>query len=109
MTEQNTPPNATPENDTKTPLTGFLEHQVAAAQETLKALEALVPPDFRTHSRAARREFLLSFKVLLDGAMTSVERELNKSRHATPPEKPTGSTGSGPSTTGKSKVKVEVN
>ncbi len=109
MNETNPTPETPdmPINNTKPPLQEFLEHQVNAAQETVKALQALVPPDFRTHSRAARKEFLLSFKVLLDGAMTTVERELNKSRQSGDSETPATSS-SGPSTTGKSKVKVEV-
>ena len=36
----------------------FLEHQIKAAQETGHALNALIPPDFRTHSTEASREFL---------------------------------------------------
>jgi len=109
MTDQPNSTNST--TDSKPPLTQFIEHQVTAAQETVEALRALVPPDFRTHSRAARREFLLSFKVLLDGAMSSVERELNKARQSDPPKPPTTpptAGAGGASTTGKNKVKVEV-
>ncbi len=116
MTDQSDPnpisgtsSNPSHEDVTKPPLTEFLEHQITAAQETIKALEALIPPDFRTHSRTARHEFLLSFKVLLDGAMTSVERELNKARNSGGDNPTAGTTNtSGPSTTGKTKVKVEV-
>src|SRR4051812_46618155 len=88
-----------------TPLGEFVNHQRKAAEEAYKAFEALVPPDFRTHGRAAKEEFLMSFKVLIDGAAESVERELNRMRSK---GTDTGSGGSGPSTTGKSKVKVEV-
>lgn len=105
MTDQIPPTQEIPGVEPKAPLQEFLEHQVNAAQETLRAFQALVPPDFRTHSRAARKEFLLSFKVLLDGAMATVERELNKSRQ---PDSGAADSSSGPSTTGKSKVKVEV-
>ncbi len=91
----------------KTPLSAFFEHQANAAQEAMQAFDALIPPDFRTHSRAAKREFLAAFKVLLDGALASVEHELNKTRHATSPTDQ-GSSGDGPSSTGPTKVKVEV-
>jgi hypothetical protein len=97
----------------KTPLGEFLEHQRRSAEETLKALNALVPPDFRTHSREARKEFLLSFKVLIDGAAGAVERELNRmrtSKTSTPDAAPNSSPSDEPpvSSTGKTKVKIEV-
>jgi hypothetical protein len=84
------------------PLYDFFDHQRKAADEACKAFESLIPPDFRTHSRAAREEFLLSFKVLVEGMAKLVDEELNRMRS-------TPSSGSGPSTTGKTKVRVEVN
>lgn len=93
----------------KTPFQKFLEHQGNAASETGKAFSALIPPDFREHSRNARREFLESFKVLIDGAQDAVEKEMEKMKQAreaaaTEADKsePTAST------TGANKVKVEV-
>src|SRR4051812_21368386 len=86
------------------PLNEFLTHQRKAAEETFKALDALIPPDFRTHGRAAKEEFLTSFKVLIDGTAEAIERELNRMRST----QPGSGSGDGPSTTGKSKVKVEV-
>ena len=83
------------------PLSDFVAHQRKAAEETCAALAALVPPDFRTHSKEARKEFLMSFKVLADGIAATVDHEINRMRNA--PE-----SGSGPSTTGKTKVKIEV-
>jgi hypothetical protein len=98
--------NAEPETAStasdKSPLENFVEHQKRAAEEAAKALNALIPPDFRTHGRAAKKEFLTSFKVLVEGVATAVDHELNK-MHST---KSDGS--DGPSTTGKTKVKVEV-
>jgi hypothetical protein len=91
--------------DKGSPLNEFLTHQRKAAEETFKALDALIPPDFRTHGRAAKEEFLTSFKVLIEGTAEAIEQELNRMR-STRPE--SGSGGDGPSTTGKSKVKVEV-
>ena len=85
------------------PLHEFVDHQRKAADEAMKAMGALLPPEFRTHGKTAREEFLLSFKVLIEGAASAVDRELNR----TQAHKGSDS-GSGPSTTGKSKVKVEV-
>ena len=98
---QETPESEAP-NETS-PINEFLSHQRKAADETVKALGAFLPPEFRSHGKVAREEFLLSFKVLIEGAAAAVDREIkhaqaNKSSDA----------GSGPSTTGKSKVKVEV-
>jgi hypothetical protein len=94
----------------KTPLGEFLEHQRRSAEETVKALNALIPPDFRTHSREARKEFLLSFKVLIDGAASAVERELNRMRTSRTSDPSASTTSDEPpvSSTGKSKVKIEV-
>jgi hypothetical protein len=87
-----------------TPLHEFISHQRKAAEEALKALESLVPPDFRTHGRAARKEFVAGMKVLFEGAISAVDREMNK-MHTSDNRT---SDSDGPSTTGKTKVKVEV-
>ncbi len=96
---QDKPGNAAP--NLKTTLESFADHQRKAAKETYEAFASLLPPEFRTHSRTAREEFVKSLQVLADGAAAAMEHELKKMR--TSPE-----SGSGPSTTGKSKVKVEV-
>ncbi len=101
MAEERTPP--TGDESRKTPLNDFVAHQRKAAEEACAALNALVPPDFRTHSRAAREEFLKGFKALADGVAEIVDRELNRMR-----ANPSSGPGGGPSTTGKSKVKIEV-
>jgi hypothetical protein len=118
--EQGTPPESsippqdvpTPEPETKQPLTAFVEHQVNAAHETLEALRGLLPPEFRTHARAARHEFLLSFKVLLEGVTEKVEQEMARARQAAADagkkSDKSDDDDDKPSTTGKSKVKVEV-
>jgi hypothetical protein len=51
----------------------------------------------------AREEFFKSFKVLVEGVSEAVDRELNRMRTNS-----SSGPGDGPSTTGKSKVKVEV-
>ncbi len=82
-----------------TPVRDFIRHQRKAAEEIREAFASLLPPDFRTHSRAARKEWIASIKVVVD----AVDHELSKRHTVTPKD-----SGSGPSTTGKTKVKVEV-
>ncbi|GAB4520891.1 MAG: hypothetical protein OHK0046_31580 [Anaerolineae bacterium] len=100
MTEQ--PEMNTEDAEPRTPFEEFLYHQRRALEETGKALEALLPEGFRTHTNNASKEFTRGFRVLVDAAM----EELKK---APRPEK-SGDAGSDtpPSTTGKTKVKVEV-
>ena len=114
MTDQPNTSQSDPQpnkSEAKTPFAAFLEHQTNAAQETLQAFQALVPPDFRKHSAVARHEFLLSFKALVDGATEAIENEIKRMHDNDSNDKPGtgGDAGSDrPSTTGKSKVKVEV-
>jgi hypothetical protein len=84
-------------------LNEFITHQRNAAKEACEALNALLPPDFRTHSRAAGEEAIKGVKVLVEGVTAVVDRELKRMRTS-----PESGSGGGPSTTGKSKVKVEV-
>jgi hypothetical protein len=113
MEEPNAAPN-NPNNETenttgttdKSPFYKFLEHQGNAAQETVKALQGLLPPEFREHGRKAREEFLQSFKVLIDGVQEAVNAEMEKAKAARAERD--SKDNDGPSTTGKSKVKVEV-
>ena len=106
-----TQPQETPEAEEpkeepyRTPFGGFIYHQRLAAEKAIKALSSLVPPDFKQYSREAKKEYLLSFKVLIEGIADSISREMNRARGAQEPEDK-GKTP--PSTTGKSKVKVEV-
>lgn len=120
MFEQEPNPSQEPQSDSepttasrKAPLSAFVDHQTAAAREAALALQALIPPDFRTHSRAARKEFLSSFKVLLDGVSDMVDHELEKARAATAAAAAEAKAAKSddqnkPPTTGKTKVKVEV-
>ncbi len=91
-----------PVGEKKSLLDEFIAHQRKAAEEACEAVNALIPPDFRTHSKAARDEFIASLRVVADAAATTMQRELNKMRMSSEGGP------SGPSTTGKSKVKVEV-
>ena len=52
-----------------TPMERFFFHQRRALEETGKAMEALLPPDFRRHGGQASREFARGFRVLVDAAI----------------------------------------
>jgi hypothetical protein len=89
------------------PFNEFLRHQQRAVEETGKALEALLPPDFRTHSQEAGREFVSGLKVLFDAALDGVEKasrdfDKNFKRRAD------DDSDDRPSSTGATKVKVQV-
>ncbi len=94
-----------PDEAGQSSLNRFFHHQRKAADEAIKALCSLVPPDFRTHSRAAGKEYVESYKVLLNGLVQALDREWNRMRGGVRPE---SADSSGPSTTGKAKVKIEV-
>jgi hypothetical protein len=91
-----------PEEETsRTPVDAFVFHQKRALEETGKALDALVPPGFKEHGAEAGREFVKGFKVLVDAAITELEKmskEMDKARTES----------DRPSTTGPNKVKVQV-
>jgi hypothetical protein len=100
---------------TKKPLDQFVEHQKRAFEETGKALEALLPPGFREHSDTARKEFIKGMKVLVDAAVVELEKAgkevdkaLKRTREGQPPTPTDSSDSDRPSTTGKTKVKVQV-
>ena len=78
----------------------FLHHQRRALEETGKALEALLPEGFRKHGTEASKEFTKGFRVLVDAAMSELKKAKSEMNDAT--------SGDGPSTTGRTKVKVEV-
>jgi hypothetical protein len=101
--QNNTNPETEPlEEDPKNPFETFIYHQRKALEETGKALEALLPEGFREHGGEAGREFVKGFKALVDAAITEIEKATNQ---------PEGGSEDGdepPSTTGKTKVKVQV-
>jgi hypothetical protein len=107
MDEQNNAQNTeSTEGTEKTPLEAFVFHQRRAAEEAAKALAGWIPPEVREHTKEAGKEWLLSFKALVDGAASTLEREMNRMRQS--PEAKDAPKGDGPTTTGKTKVKVEV-
>ena len=102
MTENNHIPEM--EDKKANPLEAFVEHQKKAFEEGTKAIEALLPEGFRDHGKKAGEEFVAGFKVLVDAAIAEMEK-LAKST-----EKPEASDDDDdrPSSTGRTKVKVQV-
>ena len=102
-TENTTPtPEVPGEEAPQTPLESFVYHQRRALEETGKALEALLPEGFREHGSEASKEFVKSFKILVDAAITEVEKATTRVQDVTEEGDDK------PSTTGKTKVKVQV-
>lgn len=92
----------TGESPVRAPFEEFLYHQRRALEETGKALEALLPEGFREHGTEATRQFTKGFRVLVDAALDEVKKAGEKVNSAT------GGDDDAPSTTGKTKVKVQV-
>lgn len=80
----------------ETVLDAFVRYQRQAVKEGRKAVAAFIPPEVREHSREAKRNFRRAFKVLLEGIAERIE-EIEQEEGESPV-----------STTGKTKVKVEV-
>lgn len=104
--DENMNPEAmsTEESEPRTPFEEFLYHQRRALEETGKALEALLPEGFRTHGNNASKEFSKGFKILVDAAMD----EFRKGNAKGEDEAASSNDDDNPSTTGKTKVKVQV-
>lgn len=94
-------PEVNESEEDKSPLETFIYHQRKALEEAGKALDALLPDGFKSHGSEAGREFVKSFKVLVDAAITEIEK-------ATSRVTVEGEDDDRPSTTGKTKVKVQV-
>lgn len=118
--EMNTTPPVGDAGEETTPegaMDRFVYHQRRALEEASKALDALIPEGFKTHSAKAQDEFNKGFKVLLDAAISEVEKFSRRAEQAAQQtaedvqeavtevveEKPRRS-----SSTGKTKVKVQV-
>lgn len=82
------------------PIEEFINHQRKALEETGKAIDALFPEPFKQHGEAARKEFLAGMKVLVDAVIDEMEKVSKKVEESQDEERP--------STTGKAKVKVQV-
>jgi hypothetical protein len=84
-------------DEKKKPVDDFVEHQKRALDEAGKALESLLPPEFREHGKAAVNESIEGFRVLLNSMLDDFKSEVNKDD------------GESKSGNGSAKVKVEVN
>lgn len=102
------------EPEFETPMDRFFYHQRRALEETGKALEALLPPDFRSHAGEASKEFAKGFHVLVDAAIDELKRVSEreeadkKAPIRTEEEGDDDDNDEPPSTTGKTKVKVKL-
>ncbi len=103
------PTDEMPGEQKASPFNEFLHHQQRAVEESCKALDALLPPGFKEHSREAGREFVSGMKVLFDATLEGLEqvsKEFDKNFNR---ERPASSdSGDRPSSTGTTKVKVQV-
>lgn len=83
-------------DDDETVIDAFVRHQQEAAREAKLAMEALIPEGTRHHGKAAKRAFRKAFKVVL----TELSERLEFAEEDEDDDRP--------STTGPTKVKVEV-
>jgi hypothetical protein len=96
----------TPSEEQRGPFNEFLHHQQRAFEEAGKAFDALIPPGFKEHGQEAGREFVSSFKVLVDAAINELEKaskEFDKNF-----KRSASDDSDRPSSTGTTKVKVQV-
>jgi len=49
------------------------EHFKAAREARRKSIQSLLPPEFVSHQRAARKEMLLAAKSIIDAALERIE------------------------------------
>ena len=102
-------PDETQSAGKKSPMGEFLKHQQRAAEETFKAVDALFPPGFKEHSEQAGREFVSGIKVLADAVIDGLQQASKDFDKNLKRERPSGNdSGDHPSSTGTTKVKVQV-
>ena len=66
------------ENKKEQPFEEFVERQRKAFEEASKAVEALVPPEFKDHTKSAINESIEGFRVLVNWLVDEVKSEVNK-------------------------------
>ena len=111
MSEQtsNPQPDETQSTSKKSPMGEFLRHQQRAFEETGKAVDSLFPPGFKEHGEQAGREFVSGIKVLADAVIDGLQKaskDFDKNMNRERPAK--SDSGDHPSSTGTTKVKVQV-
>ncbi|MEO0565885.1 MAG: hypothetical protein AAF125_27495 [Chloroflexota bacterium] len=85
----------------------FLEHNRRAFEEGGKAVDALLPEGFKEHSAVARDELRKGFKLLVDYTIDELEKVTKMDPPASKGDDD-GDDSPPKSTTGKTKVKVQV-
>ncbi|MFP4322635.1 MAG: hypothetical protein ACLFTK_09290 [Anaerolineales bacterium] len=95
MADEQKQQDQTETTEEKQSFDAFMEHQRKALDEAGKAVEALIPPDFRTHGRAAFDEAVEGFRVLINSTIDEVKNAVNRR-------------GDSDEGAGKPKVKVDV-
>lgn len=98
----------TPGAEKQNPFNAFLRHQQRAVDEAGKAFDALLPPGFKEHGQEACREFGSGMKVLFDAALDGLQRASSEFEKNMNRERPAEDGGDRPSSTGATKVKVQV-
>ena len=105
----NPQPDETQGANKTTPMGEFLRHQKRAFEETGKAVDSLFPPGFKEHSEQAGREFISGIKVLADAVIDGLQQASKDFDKNLKRERPSRSDdGDHPSSTGTTKVKVQV-
>ena len=110
MTDETTNKDQKPKDRFRSAFGSFFDHQRRAVEETGKAFDSLLPPEFKEHSAVARDEFRKGLKVLVDTTIDELEnitKEVPK-RKSAPGTDDDSNTDDPPSTTGRAKVKVQV-
>ncbi len=77
------PVMATPldeEEEPKSALRQFLDHQISAVKEAGKALEGLIPDAFKTHTEQAVKEAVEGYRTLFNSIIDNVIGELDKAK-----------------------------
>ncbi len=69
-----------------TPLEQFIFHQRRGLEEFGKAMESLLPPQFKEHTQAAGNEFATGFRVLIDAAIDEIKKASEMEDHDAPGE-----------------------
>lgn len=102
------------EDELETPMERFFYHQRRALEETGKALEALLPPEFRNHAESASKEFARGFSIIVDAAIDELKKvseraeEDEDAKKEADVEDTNNDDDEPPTTTGKTKVRVKL-
>lgn len=81
------PPVATLDDAEPTTLEAFMEHQRKAFTEAGKAMLALLPENFQTHTEAALKESIEGYRALVNNTLDDIIEALKKAK--VQPAKPT--------------------